>query len=224
MRRRMVKELGTALGVVVILAVLVFGNLQVKRGGLREEMEAKRAVAEGVQKKSGLSLLSWSLLQKTRGSAKSGPFFDAELKKFGSQPVNLVGFMAPIDEFKDASYFMLLPVPIGCFFCEAPPLRDVILVEMEEGRKATMVEEPIIVSGTLVLNEAPGSQFFYGIKNANWGSATQEGTLTRKEISIEHQTHMTRGADEMKSGQQQLFEAEGGPQTADGNVPAAPVD
>lgn len=190
MRKRVAKELGTILGVVLVLAVLAFANSQLTRSDLASQYERIRNAAEALQEKSGEQLMKWDLLHGTRGTIKSGPTFPDKLTSLDKQTVSLVGFMMPIDQFREASYFMLLPLPIQCFFCAQPPMRDVMLVEMAKGETARVVEEPVIVNGTLNLHPEPGSQYFYSIKDAKWAGATKEGALTTKNMTPEHRMHM----------------------------------
>jgi hypothetical protein len=48
-------------------------------------------------------------------------------------------------------------------------MRDVVLVQMEKDKTVDIVTEPVVVSGTLALNEGPGTKFFYVVKDANRG-------------------------------------------------------
>ncbi len=183
MRRRVVRDLGTIIGVVVILAGVVGVNFYMRLEGLQEKYDKIRRAYEQQAVQKGTELLDWELLRRTKGSLRSGPNFDEELKTIAGQSVNLMGFMTPIDEFRDVSHFMLLPLPIECYFCNAPPMRDVMLVRMTEGELVNMVEEPVLMSGTLKLNNDGEEKFFYSLENA---TRTTMGETTEKRFTPQH--------------------------------------
>lgn len=193
MRRRVVRDLGTIIGVVVILAGVVGVNFYMRLEGLQEKYDQIRRSYEQQAVQTGTELLDWELLRRTKGSLRSGPTFDEELKTIAGQSVNLMGFMTPIDEFRDATHFMLLPLPIECYFCNAPPMRDVMLVRMTEGERVNMVEEPVLMSGTLKLYAGGEDKFFYTLQNA---VRTTMGETTEKRFTQQHrQEGQTMGRD-----------------------------
>lgn len=211
MRKRAVRDIGTMFGVVVILGGVVFFNGYMRRGTLATYYEDLRVKTEKQQSGQGVTLLEWNLLRKTKGSKRTGPKFDAGLAEIRDTTVNLIGFMVPLYSFRQVNEFLLLPLPVQCYFCEAPPMRDVMLVQMAEGETTDIVNEPVIVSGTLTLNEGPGTKFFYVLKNSSREAAEKGGKLTRKNIRPETIQHM--------QGQQ-----EGEPQLAPGyELPQTPT-
>jgi hypothetical protein len=121
---------------------------------------------------------------------KAGPKFDPGLIEIRDAEINIIGFMVPLQEFRQVNEFLLLPLPIQCYFCEAPPMRDVMLVQMAEGERTDIVNEPVIVNGLLTLNEGPGTKFFYVLKEASREAAEKGGKLTRKSIRPEAIQHM----------------------------------
>lgn len=190
--------MGTVLGIVVILAGVVFANGYMRRGTLTDQFEKVRKAAEASHAGQGVTLMQWELLRKTTGNRKSGPKFDPTLLDTRDSVVNIIGFMVPLYEFRAVNEFLLLPLPVQCYFCEAPPMRDVMLVQMAEGQTTDIVNEPIVVSGTLTLNEGPGTKFFYVMKDASRTAAEKGGKLTRKKIGQEAMGH----AAQMKDGEQ----------------------
>lgn len=189
MRRRVVRDLGTILGIVVILAVVVFLNGYLRRGSLADQMDKVRRKAEIQQRNYGVDLLSWELLRQTKGTKSSGPAFAADLLPKKDTQVSLVGFMVPQYDFRQMTEFILLPLPIECYFCQAPPMREVVLVQMAKDAKVDLVKEPVMISGDLTLNEGKGTKFFYVLKNATRGAAEKGGRLTRKPVSQDHMMH-----------------------------------
>lgn len=192
MRRRVVREIGTAFGVVVILALVVFFNSQLRRGTLKDQMEKVRQNAEEKQAVAGVELLNWDVLRKTTGSRKSGPKFSDKLLEFKDQRTSLIGFMVPLYEFRQMKEFMVLPVPIECYFCQAPPMRDVMLVQMAADKTADLINEPVLINGQLTLNEGPGTKFFYVMKDVELGPAEKGQKFTRKTVRPEAISHASQ--------------------------------
>jgi len=188
-KRRVVRDLGTLVGIVVILAAVVFINGYMRRGTLATQMDAVRRKAELDQKNLGTDLLTWNLLRQTTGTKWSGPTFASELLPLKDTRVSLVGFMVPQYEFRQMTEFILLPLPIECYFCQAPPMREVVLVQMEKDAKVDLVKEPVLINGDLTLNEGKGTKFFYVVKNATRGPAEKGGKLTRQQVSPDHMMH-----------------------------------
>lgn len=210
MRKRTVRELGTVVIVIAILAGVALVNGAMRRGSLADQMDKVRRASEENQKKSGISLLSWELLRKTKGNTRSGPTFAPELLASRDKAVSVVGFMVPAYVFRNMTEFLLLPLPIQCYFCEAPPMRDVVLVQMDEGKGVDLVNEPVLINGALTLNEGPGTKFFYVIKNAERGVAERGGRLTPKNVSPEQIQHgvQMREQQEGKTVEENLLPAQ----------------
>jgi len=188
--------LGTIVGVVVILAGVVGVNIYMQLGTLTKKYDKMRRGYEDAVAEKGTELLAWELLRKTKGSLRGGAKFDEELLPKNGQPVNLMGFMTPIDQFRAATHFMLLPLPIECYFCQAPPLRDVMLVRLAKGEAVDMVEEPVLITGRLVLNNGSGEKFFYTLEDAR---RTTIGETTEKRFDQQHrQEGATMGKDLME--------------------------
>lgn len=189
MKTRVIRDLTTIAGIAVILGALVFLNGQLGRLGMVDRYDKMRKAMENKGVAAGIDLLQWDLLRKTKGSLRSGATFDEALAEKDGTTVNLIGYITPIEEFRNMKEFMLLPLPIQCYFCSAPPPRDIMLIQMAEGATADAVEEPIMLSGTLVLDKSEGARFFYAVKNAVWSVGQNPDTLTRKEIPVEHKLH-----------------------------------
>jgi hypothetical protein len=185
-RRRVVREIGTISGIVLILGVVVLTAGFFRRSTSWEKFERIRKVAEAAQREGGVDLLGWDVLQATKGTYRSGPSFQDALKARDGSPVHIIGYQVPDEEFRAMHEFMLLPVPIECYFCESPPMRDVVYVRMKEGTTADLVNEPILINGILRLHDAPKSDYFYVIEDAAWGKADESQRLTPKYVPQEH--------------------------------------
>ena len=219
MRRRVVRDIGTLLGVVVVLVAVVLINDYMRRGSLSDQMDVIRKKAENDQKAMGVDLLHWALLRETKGTRRSGPTFDPRLVEFKDSAVDLVGFMVPMYEFRNVKEFLLLPLPIECYFCQAPPMRDVVLVQMAKDTAVDIVKEPVLINGTLTLNEGPGTKFFYVVKDAGRGPAEKGGKLHTKRFSQDHIMHST-GAKQLEEQQKEpLLEGQEPPKAPGNTVP-----
>ncbi len=186
MRRRTKQEFVVILGIILLLATVVLVNGYFQRSSLADRMEAIRKKVEQGRKTEGLELLQWPLLQKTTGTVRKGPTFDERLLKYDQQPVDIVGFMVPLEQFRGMTEFLLLPIPIECYFCQSPPLRDVMVVQMEKGKTTPLYREPVLINGILNLKKGPNTKFFYVITNANMGPGKRGGKLTIKDVAAQH--------------------------------------
>ncbi|MBN2308573.1 MAG: DUF3299 domain-containing protein [Candidatus Hydrogenedentes bacterium] len=190
MRRRAVRDLVTLLGVVLILAGVVAANVYMRLDSLKELARKARIQMEKQRKAEGVKLLEWETLRTTKGTFRSGPRFKPPMEGVDNHACNIVGFMAPIDQFRKVSHFMLLPMPITCYFCESPPLREVIEVQLREGVTADMVNEPVLIGGLMRLNRDKGAPFFYTLSEAKWGEAVTDEEFTEKQTPEEHREHL----------------------------------
>jgi hypothetical protein len=173
-------------GVVIVLAVIVLANSTLRRGNLKDQMEKYRQQVESDRRGSGLDLVQWPMLRRTTGSLRSGGDFDAGVVKMDQTHVDIVGFMVPLDQFRNMTDFLLLPVPIECYFCESPPARDVIYVKMQEGQTTNLFQEPVLINGIFNLHPGPKQDFFYTISDATLGPGVAGAKLSPKSVSPQH--------------------------------------
>jgi hypothetical protein len=189
-RRRTVRDLGTIAGVLVILLVLVSANTYFGLEQRRDKAIKFRKAVEAAKIAEGVDLVNWELFQATKGSIRKGATYVEDLQKIDEMPVNIVGYMVPINQFRSVDNFMLLPMPLDCYFCESPPMRDIIMIQLKPGEVVDLAEEPVLIGGQLHLNEGTNQKFFYTIDYAVLGPALETEILTRKRISEEHREHM----------------------------------
>jgi hypothetical protein len=186
----------TLVGLVVIIVSVVTANGYMRRAGLREFFDNMRVAEEAKRKEEGVKLVEWKELNEVKGRRQSGATFPQSLKEKDGKLVNIVGFMSAIDQFKDVKEFMLMPVPLTCYFCDAPPMRDIIQVKLE--KPASMINEPVLIGGRLKLHEGPKPLFFYSIENAKWNEAVSDEESTEKVIDQQHKLHLIEGFKELK--------------------------
>ena len=198
MRRRAKRDLSVLLGIFVIVGGGLFINYEMDRGKLIERYTKMRVEAETQRSAKGdVRLLSWDAVRKT-GWGSEGATFDEALVERNEGDVDLIGFMTPIDRFKDMTEFILLPMPIECYFCNMPPKRDVVLIMMADGATTDRYKEPVLINGTLDLQEGRDAHFYYKITGATLQAAVEGKELTKWRIDQEHfaPDHMKEKAPE----------------------------
>jgi len=196
MRKRSKRDLLTLLGLVIIVGGIIGANGYMRRAGLREQFELIRAAMEQKHKEAGVALISWDELHKVTGQRRTGATFPDSLKEKDGHLVNIVGFMSAIDQFRNVTEFMLLPVPVTCYFCDAPPMRDIIEVKLE--KSANMINEPVLIGGRLRLHEGEKPLFFYTIEDAKWNEAVSDEETTEKVFDQQHKLHLIEGFQELR--------------------------
>ena len=110
MRARTKRDLTIFTGVVFVISIVALLNNFFYRSSLAERMERYRMMIERDRKSKGIDLVSWKLLQKTKGNMRTGPTFDEELLKLDRQRIHIVGFMVPLNQFRKMKEFLLLPI------------------------------------------------------------------------------------------------------------------
>jgi hypothetical protein len=186
MKRRTKRDLTIFVAILAVIGAVVFFNGQIGRQGLAEDFENLRESLEQARVNSGVPVLSWKVIRTTTGTLRKGANFTPELVAYNGKEVFLIGFMVPEEQFRDVTEFLMLPIPLECYFCSMPPTRDVLYVTLAEGQKADIAIEPVLVRGTLKLNEGPGVKFFYTLENAILESALEGGELTKKRLELQH--------------------------------------
>jgi len=186
MKRRTKRDLSIFTAILVVIGGVVFANGQLGRQGLAEDFENLREQLEQARVNSGVPVLPWKLVRTTKGTLRKGGKFTPELMERNGQEAFLIGFMVPEEQFLNVTEFLMLPIPLECYFCAMPPSRDVLYVKLRAGETADIANEPVLVRGTLKLNEGPGVKFFYTLEEATLEAALDGGELTKKRLQIQH--------------------------------------
>ena len=187
MRRRVKRALIALGGVIIVVAAIAFMNYNLSRADLWKKYETMRMAAERTRDSMGLPLLPWRKLMDTSGSLRSGAKFQQEVLDLDGQHVDLIAFMVPLNQFRNMTEFLVLPVPIECYFCRMPPASDVVYVQMKEGETVDYVyNEPVLINGRITLHGEPGTKFFYRIEDATLDAGDPSAPLTQREIPPEH--------------------------------------
>lgn len=186
MKRRTKRDLGVLVAVLLVIGGIAFGNSQLQRTGLAGDFEKLRERLEAQRIASGIELLKWNVIRTTTGNLRKGATFSPELEAYDGKEVFIIGFMVPEDTFRDVNHFLMLPIPLECYFCSMPPQRDVLLVNLKEGETANIMVEPVLIRGTLSLQRGPGIKFFYSLEDATFEAAEDGGALTKKRLQLQH--------------------------------------
>lgn len=200
MRQRAKRDLIAIVGVVVVLAIIIFINYNFTRGQLAKTKDKERRHWEGVRADSGMEILRWRHMRDTTGNLRTGAHYSEDLMAWNNKQVNLIGFMVPENEFRDMKDFILLPLPIECYFCNRPPPCDVMNIQMEEGKTAMLAENPVLVNGVLRLHEGPDQKYFYSITQAQVVAAEEGAKLQRRYIDPQHMLPQHENPEQLQEG------------------------
>ncbi|MBT1708109.1 hypothetical protein KK062_07740 [Fulvivirgaceae bacterium PWU5] len=93
------------------------------------------------------------------------PVFSPQLKAFNNKKISLKGYIIPLEELGGQGRFMLSSLPFNlCFFCGAAGPETVI--EVQTSIKIPFTTKPIILEGTLVLNDKDPNHHMYILTSA----------------------------------------------------------
>lgn len=191
MRTRMVRNIGTAGGVLTLVAILFIGNTGYQKWSYTQETTSAYLAAEHWYSVKGVEIFSWDELAATEGTFASGPTYPDELKARDGSYVNLLAFGAPVDRgryepasilplipqlmlgaapmpptYKFLNRMLLTPQPLACYWGSNPPTCITVYAHLKEGVMEDIpIDTPILITGTLRLNSEPG-KFFYVLENA----------------------------------------------------------
>lgn len=186
MRRRSIEMITMVVGVVSVLAGGLFVNYFFTKFSLTNRMNDWRTAIEEERREAGFDPMDWGLLKKTKGTMRGGATYAEELKDWDGEVVNIIGFMVALDQFRNVTEFMLLPLPIECYFCQRPPAREVLFVRMAAGEATNLFQEPVLLTGRFVLNPGEGVKYFYRLDDTYLGAGKKGGELTQKIVGPEH--------------------------------------
>ena len=186
MKRRTKRDLTIFFGAIAIIIGVAFANSQLSRQGMAEEFNALREKLEAERIEKGDLILEFKHMRATKGSLRKGGTFTEELLAKNGQEVNIIGYQVPQSEFRNVTNFLLLPIPLECYFCSMPPPKDVVYVELSDGETTSIYQDPVILNGILKINQGPDQKFFYQILDAKMGGSLDGGPLTKKRLQLQH--------------------------------------
>jgi tetratricopeptide (TPR) repeat protein len=122
-------------------------------------------------KSDGINTMPWSVLAETSLDRNYRPTFMKYLQDLDGKQVALTGFMQTFGDELEASSFMLIEYPVGCWYCEVPPIQGIILVELPPDQAASYRRSLVKVTGKLTLNATDPENFLYIISRATVAEA-----------------------------------------------------
>lgn len=93
------------------------------------------------------------------------PVFSADVKKLDGQRISLKGYIIPVEGYRSHKEFIFSAFPYNmCFFCGGAGPETVMEVKTRQPVKYTT--EPIILRGTLRLNDSDINRLMYWLEDA----------------------------------------------------------
>jgi hypothetical protein len=115
---------------------------------------------------TGVNAIPWQLLGETVLDRKHRPTFTKYLRELDGKQVTLTGYIQPLREELDLGAFLLIEYPVGCWYCEMPPLSSIVYIELPKGQTITFTRGPVRITGRLSLNASDPEEFLYTIRQA----------------------------------------------------------
>ena len=118
----------------------------------------------------GTNSLPWLVLGETSVGRPFKPRFAKYLEDLDGKRVAMTGFMFPLGtDGSDASTFMLVEFPVGCWFCETPDPSGIVYVSLANGTSTGIKKGLVKIEGVLRLNHNDPEQFLHSIRDARIG-------------------------------------------------------
>ncbi len=122
-------------------------------------------------KLDGVNAVPWRVVTDTVVDRNYRPTFGNYLKELDGKRVELTGYMQPLGDDLDAGTFLLIEYPVGCWYCETPPLTGIVFVEQPAGRTHHVTRGRLRVTGRLRLNASDPETFLYSLREAKVAEA-----------------------------------------------------
>lgn len=116
--------------------------------------------------KTGVNAIPWGLFLETSVDRHFRPSFPKYLQELNGCLVTLTGFMHPVSDDLEVTEFLLVELPIGCWYCEMPELTGIVLVELQAGKSVPLTRKALEVTGRLKLNASDPENFFFTLEQA----------------------------------------------------------
>ncbi len=116
-----------------------------------------------------VNAMPWELFAETAVDSKFKPTFPKYLHELDGKQVSLNGFMMPLSDDAEASAFLFIEYPVGCWYCEMPDVTSIVYVELPAGKTAAFARGLVRVTGRLRLNASDPEDFLYAIRQARVG-------------------------------------------------------
>jgi hypothetical protein len=120
---------------------------------------------------TGVNLVPWAVLGQTTVDRQYKPTFARYLNQLDGKRIALAGFMQPLNDDPDATAFLLIEYPVGCWYCEMPEMTGIVLVELAGARRPPFTRSLVKVVGRLKLNSTDPESFLYKVGQATVAEA-----------------------------------------------------
>ncbi len=115
---------------------------------------------------TGVNALPWRVLADTSVGRPFQVTFPKYLRELDGKQVALTGFMQPVGEDLDATTFMLIQYPVGCWYCEMPEITGIVFVELPADTTFRLTRDRLKVEGKMTLNAKDPENFLFTIGKA----------------------------------------------------------
>jgi hypothetical protein len=115
--------------------------------------------------KNGNNSLTWPVLLETQFE-RGRPTFHQYLRDLDGLEVTLTGYMQPLFDELDTTAFLAVENPSGCWYCDAPSLNAMILIELKDGDFIRLTRDGLKITGRLKLNANDPENFLFSIVDA----------------------------------------------------------
>ena len=116
--------------------------------------------------KTEVNAVPWGVFLQTTVDRRYRPTFTKYLEELEGCKVSLTGFMHPVTDDLEAAVFLIVEMPVGCWYCEMPEVTGIVLVEMAGDKSVPLTRNVLQVTGRLRLNRTDPEDFFFIIEQA----------------------------------------------------------
>jgi hypothetical protein len=110
--------------------------------------------------------LPWGALDETEIGRKFTVTFLPHVAALDGLTVTVSGYMQPA-KADEVSEFALTEFPVGCWFCDAPGLLQLVQVATAGGKPVPQVRGMVTVTGKLVLNRTDSERLLFAVTDAS---------------------------------------------------------
>lgn len=111
-----------------------------------------------------LAEVSFKKTKDRQGLEMEVPIFSKHLRSYEGKKIKLKGYLIPLSEVNGSANYMFSSLPFSvCYFCGAAGPETV--VELQEMKAIKFTTKPLIIEGTLFLNDKDPDHHIYLLKS-----------------------------------------------------------
>jgi hypothetical protein len=114
----------------------------------------------------GVNDLPWAVINLTTVERPFRPVFADYLVQLDGKRVSLIGTVQADGSDEGSGSFLLIEYPVGCWFCEAPDVTNIVQVQLAGEQPAAQRSGVVRVEGVLELNRTSPEDFLLAIRDA----------------------------------------------------------